>query len=238
MTPEVTSQHLDDIDIIIAKYRLLGENNYIQTAFGHTIDAAQYLSAIYGEKRDTERPVIQPPTQETVVDFADGVLADIDALTKNLIKDSDITDVKDTQSAVVYVMAWSRLKQAEMFVKVFFEDAKAEKKEFEEYNTRLKEATDIIFLVNEDVKLQSYVEPAIKSIWPSIYEKDNIYFHNEIEEYISKFMKAPNVKYDSLHCDECLKKFDISKTIFILIGFKRDDKLPVDLPQDAYEIRM
>ncbi len=236
MTPELTSQHLDDIDIILVKFRLLEQNNYLQGAFSHTLEAAQNLSSLYEEKRDKDKPVIQKPDQDSVVEFAEGLLKDINSLSANIRKDTESTGAPQISNSIIYLMAWSKLKQAEMFVKAFFEEVSAEKKEFEEYETKLKNSKDIVFIVSEDAKLKSYVEPAIKAVWPTIYEKESVYFHNEIEEYISKFMKAPNVKYDSLHCDECLNKFDLQTTIFFLVGFKQGDKLPVDLPKDAYYV--
>lgn len=239
MTPETTSRHLDDIDIVLAKYRVLPQNSYLQGAFTHLLEGAQILTAMYGEKRDKDNPVIQPPQPNEHVEFVENLLKDIDNLSANIRKDAEIIDPASydkVPNSVIYLMAWTKIEQSKLYVKVFYEEAKAEKKEFDEYETRLKAAKNVVILISEDVKLKSYVEPAVKSIWPSIYEKEGVYFHNEIEEYISKFMKAPNVRYDSLHCDECLKKFDLQTTIFYLIGFKQGEKLPVDLPEEAYYV--
>lgn len=238
MTLETTSAHLDDLDIIVTKLRLLGQNQYLQGAFMHLSEGGQILNSLYEEIRDKDKPVIQPPTEDTLVEFTEELLKDINNLSSNIRKDTDnekFSNTSNVPSTVIYLMAWSKIKQAEMFVKVFFENAKAEKKELDEYTTKLKSAKKIVVIINEDMN-HKLAEQMIKSIWPSIYEKEEVYFHNEWKPRISEYMKAPNVVFDSLHCDECLSKFDLNETIFYIVGFKQGQKLPVDLPKDAYYV--
>lgn len=221
------------IDSIISRINVLHRHQYIDLSKKHITEAAMVLESMLPEKHVPLTEQLDAPTQENLLTFIEDLDQRIKNLSKELTKFPVDVDIND---AVMFGSAGVSLVKAGYMFRAFYNEIKAEYDAFNEYNETLKKAKNVIIFINEEIKAP-LLKHYMTSLWKEIWEKE-VYVHNEYQAIVSDYMKAENLHYESLHCEDCIKKFSPEDTLIYTMGFKAEDKLPVAIDEKFFVVPM
>lgn len=235
MNQEIIKKRLATLDtLIVALRNIRMDDALLSSVNGNVSDAALLLSLLGEEKIERgELPVVEKPTEANLVEYLDKHIALLVEVTIELKNDAkDLIYHEEIISAIATMHAVVSLIKAKAFFVEFRYGMDKQLKEIAESQAFITGAKNAVILINEDMN-HKYLQFALKSVWKDIWQK-KVYVHNELKPVVSEYMVSDNLYFDSLHCDECIAKFDLKETLFITIGFKKEDTLPVALPKEAY----
>lgn len=231
------TNHFQTLDSLIAKLKVLEKTQATTVAIQCVLDAGVILNSTQEETHKSVFPTVAPLTKENVVEFLDTLVQDFKTFRQDLREEAEELFKKYFYADAMIIMQVNIiLIKAQAFIAAYTREIKDQFSAMNEYEALLKDAKNVVIIVNEEIKGKQ-LEGTLKSLWKEIWEKQ-VYLHNEHQKLVSEYMKADNIHYESLHCEDCIKKFDIKDTIFYTVGFKATDKLPVDISEEAFIVQI
>jgi hypothetical protein len=227
------------IDIVATRLQVLERNNATNFAIQSTIEAG-FLLVEAGEKREDENEEIQfeGPDRNTIVDFLEVTIQMMTdakdlAATKAINEESGWVKFLYNSSAVALLKSKAMINE---YYRVIKKDRDAEA-EFEAFKSK---AANAVVIINEEIKPAKLLESMLRYLWTNDFHDKQVYMPENLKPTISGFMDVSpeNVHFDSVACDDCIKKFNLEETIFYTLGFKAGEKLPVEFPKEAFVVQV
>lgn len=234
MQKEKIQAILDKLDLSIAQTTMLEKNELTQNVLNHLSGAGFILESIMEEPRKPEHIPTDSPTSENILEYMENIHSGLSSLAKE-IKDLASENESEVVFCCTLMMAYVKLIPAIAIIKYYKDDISEAKNAEKEYYEKLAKTENVIFIINEDMN-HKQAKHAIKVIWQDVFEKKKVIFHEDWKPMLSEFMNSNNISYDSVQCEDCLKKYPKENSMFVFIGYRRGIEEKYGLDNEHFTI--